>query len=132
VAGRLTAAAVMIAVEHRMGGRFGWGGADCTLCAGAVFADLHGIDPTAGLAGRYDDARSAARMIRAAGGMLTLGHDLAAQHGLRPVAAETGAIGIVAQGRRQAAAICVLPGMWAAKAELGFVILREAVAAWSI
>jgi hypothetical protein len=130
VARELTPDAVMASVERRMGGAFVWGICDCTRAAGAVFADLHGFDPTADLAGRYDDARSAARLAR--GGLAAAAQVLADRHGLRPVDAQPGAIGIVQHGGRQAAAICVAPGHWAVKSEQGFGIVAEAVSAWSI
>lgn len=112
-----------------MGGRFVWGASDCARAAGAVFADLHGVDPTADLAGCYDDARSAARLAR--DDMAAAAQVMADRHGLRPVGAECGAIGIVQHDGRQSAAICIAPGQWAVKADDGFRVVREALAAWS-
>lgn len=119
----------MAAVEHHMGGRFVWGVCDCARAAGAVFADLHGVDPTADLAGVYDDATGAARLSRE--GMAAAAQTMADQHGLRRVGAECGAIGIVLHDGRQSAAICIAPGQWAVKADDGFRVVKEALAAWS-
>lgn len=129
---RISPAAVMAAVERRMGGPWAWGLADCCSSATAVFADLHGIDLMAGLRGTYRGAGGAARLIRDEGGMMLIADRTAAFHGLRPTAGRPGDIGLVLGGAGFSAAICIQHGVWAAKTTDGFGIASMAVASWGL
>lgn len=132
MAGIVTPDAVFAAVDDHMGGPMIWGQSDCTASACAVFAALHGVDPLQPLRGTYDSPITAARMIRRAGGMLSLGRRLARVAGLRPCGEVPGAIGVLRNDGRLVAAICLMPGKWAAKTADGFAIEREAVCAWCV
>lgn len=130
MARELTPDAVMAAVERIMGGAFVWGVSDCCAAPCAVFDDLHGVDPMAHLRGVYAGQASARRLIREAGGMQAFADSLARAALLLRSPGVCGDIGLVRNGRGHSAAICVQPGAWAAKSEMGFVMVSTAEVAW--
>lgn len=135
MAGVVTPVAVMAEVERVMSAPWSWGTADCCTAACDVFAALHGIDPMAPLRGRYDDAVSAARLIRDWGGFAALAESFARASCLATGSGQPGEIGLSAPGDAggpdgRAMLICVQPGAWAGKSDLGYTILPNAERCW--
>lgn len=102
-----------------------WGESDCCLTAGDVFLRLHGIDPVAGLRGRYASVLEACRIIRAAGGMVPLFTGLFAAAGLVAAKGRAGLIGISAPGAAEgpegrALLISAAPNIWVGKTANGW------------
>lgn len=135
MARELTPEAVAAEVDRIMSARWRWGVADCCTAACDVFQALHGIDPMAEVRGRYDDAVSAARLIREWGGFRPMADAFARAASLTVSDGQPGDIGISAPGNAggpdgRAMLICIRPGAWAGKSELGYVILPNAERCW--
>ncbi len=127
--------AVMAEVERVMSARWQWGAADCCTSACDVFAALHGIDPMAQVRGAYDDAVSAARLIRDWGGFAAMAEALARTARNSVSNGQTGDIGLSAPGDAggpdgRAMLVCIEPGAWAGKSELGYTVLPNAERCW--
>lgn len=127
--------AVMAAVEEAMSARWEWGRADCCTAASDVFLALHGIDPMASLRGRYSDAMGAARLIQSWGGFVAMASGLARAAGLVVSDGQPGDIGLSVPGDAggpdgRALLICIQPGAWAGKSDLGYSILPNAERCW--
>jgi len=135
MAGKLTPELVMAEVETVMSVRWEWGRADCCTSASDVFLALHGIDPMAEFRGLYDSAISAARLIQNWGDFPAMAEALARASGLSPSDGDTGDIGLSSPGAAggpdgRAMLICISPGIWAGKSELGYTILPNAERCW--
>ena len=129
--------AVMAEVDRVMSARWHWGAADCCTAACDVFHALHGVDPMATVRGGYDDAVSAARLIRSWGGFPEMAEALARTACLVQSNGQSGDIGLSAPGDAggpdgRAMLICIEPGAWAGKSELGYTILPNAERCWCI
>ncbi len=134
MAGNLTSDAVMDAVDRIMSARWVWGMADCCTSACDVFRVLHGIDPMGPVRG-YADAMGAARLIKSYGGFLPMADALAGAAGLSTSDGVPGDIGVSSIGaaegpERRALLICIGPGAWAGKTELGYAIIGNAERCW--
>lgn len=132
MAGELTAAAVMAAVETHMGGPLVYGSTDCFAGPCAAFAALHGVDPLAHLRGSYSGHLSASRIIWRHGGARRLADEIMTQAGLCVTGDVTGAIGVFRNGAEWSLAIGIEPGCWAAKLDSGFGFIAECRQAWSL
>ena len=135
MARELTPDTVMETVERIMSVRSDWGATDCCLTACDVFAELHGIDPMAPVRGAYADVIGAARLLRTYGGFVSMAEALMGAAGLTVSDGRTGEIGLssagVGQGpERRCLLICVEPGVWVGKTELGYGIVRNAERCW--
>lgn len=133
----ITPSAVMAEVDRVMSVRWRWGSADCCTAACDVFAALHGRDPMAAVRGSYGGAVSAARLIRTWGGFPEMAEALARAARLVQSNGRPGAIGLSAPGDAggpdgRAMLICIEPGAWAGKSELGYTILPNAERCWCI
>lgn len=127
----------MAEVDRIMSVRWRWGPADCCASACDVFAALRGIDPMAPVRGRYDSAASAVRLIRRMGGFVAMAQGLATRAGLTACGPVPGAIGLSHAGAAhgpegRALLICVQPGYWAGKNELGYSIIPDAEMCWNV
>lgn len=127
----------MFQVDRVMSQRWKWGLADCCTAACDVFAALHGIDPMSAVRGGYDDAVSAARLVRAWGGFAAMAASFARASNLTPTNGAPGDIGLSSPGDAggpdgRAMLICIQPGVWAGKSELGFTILPNAERCWRV
>lgn len=127
----------MAEIDRVMSARWEWGVADCCTSANDVFHALHGIDPMAEVRGKYDSAVSAARLIRSWGGFAAMADALARSSRLIISDGQTGDIGLSAPGDAggpdgRAMLICIEPGAWAGKSELGYTILPNAERSWRI
>ena len=110
-----------------------WGEADCCTAACDVFHRLTGIDPMANLRGRYRTAIGARRMIRNFGGMAALASTQATRYGLHELAAPVpGAIGVVDTDAGDVLAVCISPGVWAAKTTHGFTSVSAVRRFWHV
>ena len=132
-----TPSAVMAEVDRVMAVRWQWGLADCCTAASDVFLALWGVDPMAELRGTYEDAGSAARLIARRGGFLALCEAAARSSGLVAGAGRPGDIGLSAAGAGggpdgRAMLICVKPGAWAGKSDLGYSITRDVERCWCV
>lgn len=126
---------VLEEVERVMSVRWSWGSADCCACAADVFAALHGVDPMAPVRGMYDDAMGAYRLIRDWGGFPAMAEAMARISGLSVGSGQPGEIGLSEPGNAggpdgRAMLICIQPGQWAGKSEMGFTILPGAERSW--
>lgn len=137
MAGELTPDAVMAEVERVMGVRWRWGSADCCTASCDVFSALYGIDPMMSVRGTYDSAVSAARLITRWGGFAEMAEALAQSARLSVSAGRSGDIGLSSPGDAggpdgRALLICIQPGAWAGKSDLGFTILPNAERCWGV
>jgi len=101
-----------------------WGVADCCTGACDAFLALWGVDPMAELRGKYDDATSAYRAIIARGGWEKMIEGFAKGAGLVPSPGVSGDIGLIKSMGKPALALCVSPGMWAAKNMVGMTLIQ--------
>lgn len=136
MARELTPEIVANAVERVMSVRWQWGSADCCTASCDVFKALHGIDPMESVRGSYSDAVSAARLIRDWGGFSSMAEAFAIRNGLSPSSGKPGDIGLSMPGNAggpdgRAMLICIQPGSWAGKSDLGYTILPCAERCWS-
>ena len=127
--------AVMAAVETVMSLRWKWGERDCCASACTVFFLLHGIDPMKPVRGKYSDAISAYRLIRDWGGFPAMAESLAQGAKLQIGQGKPGEIGLSGPGMAggpdgRALLICIQPGQWAGKSEMGYTILPGAERCW--
>lgn len=110
--------------------RWVWGVSDCSAAACDVFARLHGVDPLAPVRGSYA-SEAEARAVQ--------GDDwpevcagLAARAGLVEGPEASGSIGLIRHAAGLALAVCIRPGLWAAKSMRGLAVVRaRAVRCWS-
>jgi len=120
----ITPDAAFEAAAEAMAGRFGWEGAsDCSVTACAAFEALTGLDLMVGLRGQYHDRRSALALIRARGGFTPMWQSQARAAGLISAGERPGALGIICP-RWRVLALCIEPGLWAAKARRGLILTR--------
>lgn len=131
----LTPSAVMAEVDRVMSARWQWGSSDCCAAACDVFHALWGIDPMAELRGGYHDAISAYRIIRDWGGFPEMADAFARTACLTVSNGQTGDIGLSRPGDAggpdgRAMLICIEPGAWAGKSELGYTVLNSAERCW--
>lgn len=129
MAGDLTPSAVMAIVDEIMSVRWKWGQSDCCTCACDVFHRLYGVDPMASVRG-YSDAMGAARIVRKFGGFVAMAEKLASRSGLYVSDGRTGQIGVSPVGtgqgpEKRALLICIEPGAWAGKTQLGYAIIGK-------
>ena len=80
-------------VSEVHGTPFAWGKLDCCLWAAACVEAQTGVDHAEGIRGTYSDARSAARVVRALGGLRGIGGRLGDP--IPPLMVRHGDIGIV-------------------------------------
>lgn len=128
---------VMEEIERVMSTRWEWGVSDCCAASCDVFAALHGVDPMATVRGTYDDAVSAARLIREWGGFVAMADAFARSCCLMVGTGQTGEIGLSAPGDAggpdgRAMLICIEPGAWAGKTEFGYAVLPGAERSWRL
>lgn len=123
-------------VADEMCGVFEWAQSDCCKAAARVFARLWGVDPMAGWPD-YSGAHGALRSLggRGAGWARAVAWG-AAQAGLKPAAPHPGALALVpadapAFGNR-AVAICIRPGLWAARSGDGYTLVMRALGHWGL
>lgn len=131
MAAAVTPDAVRAAALEIMARRWVWGVSDCSAAACDVFARLHGVDPLAPLRGRYRTAAEA----RAAQGpdWAVVCRGLAARAGLVEGAEVPGALGLIRHAEGLALAVCIRPGLWAAKTLGGVAeVQAEAECCWSV
>ena len=126
---------VLAEVERVMGARWQWGVADCCASASDVFLALHGVDPMAEVRGTYTDAIGAYRLVRDWGGFPAMAEAMARISGLSVGSGQPGEIGLSAPGNAggpdgRALLICIQPGQWAGKSEMGFSVLPGAERSW--
>lgn len=118
-------------VAQRMRTPFAWGSHDCCLFAADAVLASTGVDHASDLRGTYDDAASALRVLRAAGGL----DAVAARAGepVPPLMAQIGDVGVVATEGRESLAVCV-GSVWLAPAAAGLAALplESARAAWRV
>lgn len=131
----MTPEQVLAEVDRVMSARWEWGVSDCCTCAADVFHSLHGIDPMAPVRGMYDDAMGAYRLIRDWGGFPAMADAMARIACLKVGTGQPGEIGLSAPGNAggpdgRAMLICIQPGQWAGKSEMGFTILPGAERSW--
>lgn len=112
--------------ERVMSKPFAWGERDCCSSSCAVFSALWGFDPMASVRG-YSGAMGAGRLMSRFGGLLGLAQRLADDAGLRP-GHKSGGLAISIDER--SLLICIRPGLWAGKSNLGMALLREAGKGW--
>lgn len=122
-------------VERVMGDRWQWGVRDCCSSAADVFLALHGIDPMAEVRGTYSTAIGAYRLIRDWGGFPAMADAMARIAGLEIGTGQPGEIGLSEPGNAggpdgRAMLICIQPGQWAGKSEMGFVVLPGVERCW--
>lgn len=120
---------VAAAVAH-MAGPWSWRDA-CYGPACDAFAALYGFDPMASVRGRFSTERGALLFVRRRGGMVKcVSGILEPQRFTRNEV--PGALGLVPVSGpfKSALAICVQPGLWAAKCEEGFATVNEFEVSW--
>lgn len=131
MAAAVTPDAVRAAALEAMTARWVWGESDCAASACAAFARLFGVDPLAPLRGLYRTAGEAA----AAQGpdWPAVCAAMAEAAGLVEGPEQTGALGLIPHPNGASVAICIRPGLWAAKTLGGLAEVRvEAERCWSL
>lgn len=128
---------VMAEVERVMDARWQWGTADCCCAANDVFQSLWGVDPMAEVRGTYTDAIGAYRLIAKWGGFPAMAEALARISGLTVGTGQPGEIGLSEPGNAggpdgRALLICIQPGQWAGKSDMGYTILPVAERCWRL
>ncbi len=131
----MTPEQVLAEVDRVMGARWEWGVADCCACAADVFDAIWGIDPMAPVRGTYNDAMGAYRLIRDWGGFPAMADAMARIARLEVGSGQPGEIGLSAPGNAggpdgRAMLICIQPGQWAGKSEMGYVVLPGVERCW--
>jgi hypothetical protein len=122
-------------LQDRTAAPFQWGVNDCCLfAADAVRAQL-GIDPAAGLRGRYATAREAERVLRQCGGLEGIARSALGEPLRAPMLACVGDVGIIDEkdSGRDILAICI--GEWwtlPTRDGLGLMPLDNARMAWKV
>lgn len=127
----------MDAVDRIMSRRWEWGVSDCSMAAADVFLGLWGVDPMTPHRGIYSDAMGAVRLIRSYGGFASIAAASARMTGLVDGSGMPGEIGISVSGAAsgpegRAMLICIEPGAWAGKTELGYAVLPQAERCWRV
>lgn len=119
-------------LAERMDRPFAWGSHDCVLFAADCVDACTGVDPAAHVRGTYACAASAARVMRAHGGLAALA---AAALGpeVPPPFTQPGDVGIVISDGRECLAVCIGKG-WQVPGEKGLVFfeLGQATRVWRI
>lgn len=129
-----------LALQHRR--RAELGVSDCTLTAADWVLMARGVDPAAGLRGRYHDADGARAIVRAHGGLLGLVREMVEAVGLTETfSPEEGAVGVLDLSARMIRALPVVGGCvgirrggaWAVKSAMGVAYLDVPhIVAWAI
>lgn len=112
---------LLASIERHTEGAFVWGITDCFCTASRVLDDTCGIDPASDHRGAYSTENGALRIIAPYGGLLGFMRERMGAFGWGEAQEKTGAIGIV-QGHdgKLIVANCIKPGLWAAKAPMGY------------
>lgn len=120
-----------------------WGDHDCNLWPANWVVNCGHGDPAAPWRGRYDSAISAARLVKAEGGMEALWRDAARRATLpetsRPLAGDVGLISVLTPATDPlelfglVGAICIGGREWAVVSEDGlFMARRPVIQAWRV
>jgi hypothetical protein len=119
-------------VSQRLREPFCWGRHDCSLWAADAVLAITGRDFAEGLRGVYHDARSAQRILVAAGGLSQI-VTAALGEPIPPLFARPGDIGLVEVKQTQVLAVCN-GSHWLAVAPdgLGVVDINKAIQAWKV
>jgi len=117
-------------VALRLSTPFAWGAHDCVLFAADCVRAVTGVDPAAGMRGRYVTERQARRLLRQRGGLARL----AAAHlgpEVSPLLAQRGDIGLCEHEGRVLLAVCN-GDHWLAPGPQGLGHLERARRAWRV